>query len=213
MNAFVKEANVLLFNALLSALVNLVLLVLIPLGGYTIYHKWRHGRGLGEILKRAGLKGCPWRYLGYAAAFALMNVAALLLFVTSPEPLTREGSAQHEFVGLGFSGTSLAMALLYGVVKTGFAEELLFRGLIAGSLGRRLKLVWANLWQALIFMVPHLPIVIIMPDLWWLLIIIFAGTLFLGWLRIKSDSILGSWLIHAALNCATCLLVAVRTAV
>ena len=47
------------------------------------------------------------------------------------------------------------MALLYGVVKTGFAEELLFRGLIAGSLGRRLPLVWANLLQALIFLLPH----------------------------------------------------------
>ena len=39
-------------------------------------------------------------------------------------------------MGLGLTGTSIAMALLYGVVKTGFAEELLFRGLIAGSLGR-----------------------------------------------------------------------------
>jgi membrane protease YdiL (CAAX protease family) len=37
------------------------------------------------------------------------------------------------------------MALLYGVVKTGFSEELLFRGLIAGSLSRRLPLLWATL--------------------------------------------------------------------
>jgi membrane protease YdiL (CAAX protease family) len=37
------------------------------------------------------------------------------------------------------------MAILYEVVKTGLPEELLFRGLIAGSLSRRLPVLWANL--------------------------------------------------------------------
>ena len=54
------------------------------------------------------------------------------------------------------------MALLYGVVKTGFPEELLFRGLIAGSLSRRFSLLWANVVQALIFLIPHLLVLRIM---------------------------------------------------
>ncbi len=106
------------------------------------------------------------------------------------------------------------MALLYGVVKTGFPEELLFRGLIAGSLSRRLSIFWANLWQACIFLIPHLLVLRIMPEMWvWgILPIIFAGSLFLGWVRIRSGSIIGSWLIHAAGNVAICLSVAIRTA-
>ncbi len=103
------------------------------------------------------------------------------------------------------------MALPFGVVKTGFAEELLFRGLIAGSLSRRLSLGWANLWQAVIFLLPHLPVAFLAPEMRGYLIIFFAGAYFLGWLRIKSGSILGPWLIHATLNTATCLSVALRT--
>lgn len=50
-----------------------------------------------------------------------------------------------------------------------------------------------------------------MPELWPILPIVFVTALFLGWVRIKSGSILGSWLIHASANVAICLLVAVRT--
>lgn len=39
-----------------------------------------------------------------------------------------------------------------------------------------------------------------------------ASALFAGWVRIKSGSIFGPWLIHAWLNIATCLSAAVRTA-
>lgn len=98
------------------------------------------------------------------------------------------------------------------MVKTGFAEELLFRGLIAGSLGRRLPLVWANVLQALVFLLPHLLILVTRPELWGLLPIVFGTSLFLGWARFRSQSILGPWLAHAAANVATCLSVAVRTA-
>jgi membrane protease YdiL (CAAX protease family) len=51
-----------------------------------------------------------------------------------------------------------------------------------------------------------------MPELWWLLPVIFVGALVKGWIRIRSGSMLGPWLIHATMNVATCLMVAVRTA-
>ena len=111
-------------------------------------------------------------------------------------------------------GQAILMALLYGVVKTGLAEEVLFRGLIAGSLSRRLSLVWANVCQALIFLAPHVAIVVLaMPETWGILPVNFAGSLFVGWARIKSGSMVGPWLVHATVNVATCLMVAARTAV
>ena len=103
------------------------------------------------------------------------------------------------------------MALFYGVVKTGFAEEFLFRGLVAGSLSRHFSVLWANLMQALIFLVPHLFVLFVMPEMSGILPLIFVGSLFLGWVRIKSGSMVGPWLVHASANVTMALSVAIRT--
>ena len=202
----------LIVNAALSALVNLLILAAIPFFGYFAYHKWRHKRGFREIARRAGLQLGEPRYIGYSLAVTLVLLAALVIWSPPLEPLTREGSAQRSFVGLGLSGTVVAMALLYGVIKTGFCEELLFRGLIAGSLARRMPLVWANVVQSSIFLLPHLLLLFIMPEMWGILPLIFVISLFKGWVRIKSGSIVGPWLIHGSINVAMCLHVAIRTA-
>jgi membrane protease YdiL (CAAX protease family) len=202
----------LLANAALSALVNLLVLAGLPFFAYFVYQKWRHKRPFEEILRRAGFQLGAGRYLAYSAALACAGVAALVLWPPPLAPLVGQGSPQRPFVGLGFGGPAVLTALLYGVVQTGFPEELLFRGLIAGSLSRRLPLQWANLGQALIFFIPHLLVLTVMPEMWGFLPIIFAFSLFCGWVRIKSGSIFGSWLLHASANVAMCLSVAIRTA-
>ena len=202
----------LLVNAALSALVNLLVLAGLPFFAYFAYHKWRYKRAFGEISRRAGLQLGAGRYIAYSVVFALASVAVLAMWPPSLEPFLRDGSPQQPFVGLGLGGPAVSMALLYGVVQTGFPEELLFRGLIAGSLSRRLPFMWANLGQALIFLIPHLLVLRVMPAMWSILPVIFAGSLLWGWVRIKSGSIIGSWLMHAAGNVAICLSVAIRTA-
>src|SRR5215468_2673022 len=202
----------LLANAALSALVNLLVFAGLPFFAYFVYQEWRHKRPFGEILRRAGLQLGAGRYFAYSAAFACAGVAILVFWPPPLDPLVRKGSPQRPFVGLGLGGTAVLMALLYGVVHTGFAEELLFRGLIAGSLSRRLPHLWANLGQALIFFIPHLLVLTVMPEMWGILPTIFAAALFFGWVRIKSGSIFGSWLLHASGNVAVCLSVAIRTA-
>lgn len=203
--------TVLLVNAAISALVNVALLAGLPFLFYFAYHKRRHKRGVAEIAKRAGLQLGEARYVGYCLAFALAAVAILVIWPPPLEPFVRQGSPQRAFQGLGLGGTSVAMALLYGVVKTGFSEEFLFRGLIAGSLSRRLPILWANLVQSLIFFAPHLLVLRIMPEMWGILPVVIASALITGWMRIKSGSIIGPWLIHASANVATCLSVAFRT--
>ena len=201
-----------LADAVVSALLNLVIVAAVPLLFYIEYER-RHGKlGLVDIAERAGLALGESRYIGYSVAFALACIAMLIIWPPPLEPLVRPGSGSRQFVGLGLGGPAIPIILLYGVVKTGFAEELLFRGLIAGSLSRRLPLVWANFGQALIFVVPHVVLLFIMPELWIVLPLIFIGDLFLGWVRIKSGSIIGSWLVHASVNVTMALSVAIRTA-
>ena len=200
-----------LANAAASAILNVVVLALIPFLGYYLYHR-RHGRTFGEVARRAGLQLGEVRYIGYGAAAAVLVVVAIVVWPPPLEPFLREGSPQREFAGLGLSETAVAMALLYGVVKTGFAEEFLFRGLIAGSLALRLPTGRANLAQALIFLTPHLLVLRVMPEMWWVIPLVFVAALAAGWMRIKSGSILGPWLMHATANVATCLSVAARSA-
>ena len=200
-----------LANAAISALLNVIVLAALPFLVYFAYQKWRHKRGFPETARRAGLQLGDGRYIGYSLAVALASATVLAIWPPPLEPFLREGSPQREFVGLGLSVQAVVMALLYGVVKTGFAEELLFRGLIAGSLARRLPAIWANLFQALIFLAPHLLVLRVMPEMWWIIPIVFVFALFAGWVRIKSSSIIGPWLIHSSANVTICLSVAMRT--
>ena len=201
----------LLVYAALSALLNLVILAGLPFFFYFAYQKWRRKRGFKEIAQRAGLQLGEIRYIGYSLGVTLAAVALLIIWPPPLGPLVREGSAMGSFAGLGLSVQTIVMALLYGVVKTGFSEELLFRGLIAGSLSRRLPLVWANIVQALIFLAPHLLLLFIMPEMWGLLPLVFFGALLKGWLRIKSGSIIGPWLIHGCVNMAMGISIAIRS--
>jgi membrane protease YdiL (CAAX protease family) len=80
---------------------------------------------------------------------------------------------------------------------------LLFRGLIGGALFRRLAFWKANLIQSLIFMAPHLLILLVAPTLWPLAIVapLLFGQL-TGWLRHSSGSIGPAVIIHAVSNSA-----------
>lgn len=200
-----------LLDALLSALLNVAVLAGLPFLGYFLYHRWRHKRAFGEITRWAGLQFGDTKYLIVSILSAVVCVGLLLAWRPALDSFTGATSPQRAFVGLGISATSIVMALLYGMVKTGFNEEFLFRGLIAGSLSRRMPLPWANVLQALIFLAPHVLILLSRPALWPILPAVFVGGLLTGWLRIKSGSIIGPWLIHGALNTATCLYVAAGT--
>ena len=201
-----------LASAAVWAFLQFALLGGLPFFGYWIYQRRRYKRTFREVARRAGLQiGAP-RYLVYSLVLSLGGIALGALWPPPLAPLIRPGSTYRDFVGLGFNLSSVTAALLYGVVKTGLTEEVLFRGLIAGSLSRRFPVIWANVMQACIFLLPHLAVLWIAPELWGFLPPVFAVMLFLGWIRIKSGSILGSWLMHASGNVTMALIVAVRTA-
>lgn len=200
-----------LIHSVVSALLQVALLGGVPFLAYAAYQRWRHKRPFRDICKRAGLQVGEPRYLLYSALLGLAVVVALILWTPPLEALIREGSGQAKFAGLGITLASVTMAVLQGAVQTGFAEELLFRGLIAGSLFRRLPFAWANVVQAVIFLLPHVLLLLIAPELWPLLPVVFVGALVFGWLRGRSGSILGPWILHGAGNVAIALIVAART--
>src|SRR5690349_5658366 len=94
-------------NAVLSALVNALVLAGLPFSIYVAYQKWRHRRTFGEISRRAGLQLGAGRYLAYSAAFACACVTILVLWPPPVAPFVREGSPQRPFVGLGLGGPAV----------------------------------------------------------------------------------------------------------
>jgi membrane protease YdiL (CAAX protease family) len=203
--------TMMLADAAVTAALQLVVLGVMPVLAFWLYHRVRHKRTFADVAARAGLQLGETRYLAHGIAMALSGVGVLLIWTPPLEPMTRQGSAQHQFVGLGLGLQSFALAFLHGVVQTGLSEELLFRGLIAGSLSRGLPFLWANLTQAAIFFLPHLAILFVAPEAAAILPLVFAGALVLGWLRIRSGSILGPWIVHASGNVTMALIVAART--
>lgn len=199
-------------QSLLNTLVNVVLFVGLPLLIYGIVQRRRHDRSFRELMQRTGLVVGDRRYIGYCVLASVGVVTAVLLWPPSVTSSTAEGSAFREFAGMGLTGTTVLLALLYGVVKTGFSEEFLFRGMLAGSLARRMSLPAANVVQAFVFLIPHGFILLVAPDMWPVLPVVFAGALFGGWVRIRSGSILGPWLLHAVANVTMALSVAIRSA-
>ena len=88
--------------------VNVVVLAGIPFLIYFTYHRLRHKRPLREVARRAGLQPGEPKYLAYSAAFALVVVAAILIWSPPLESFLRAESPQRDFKGLGLSGTALA---------------------------------------------------------------------------------------------------------
>ena len=199
-------------NEMLSAILQVIFIGGVPLMLYTAWHKLRHKRSLREIRTRAGLVVGDASMLRYAIGFAILSTLVSIFFPPPMEFLTEaEGSPHLKMVGLGWASDAWAIAVAYGVIKTGLTEELLFRGLLTGSLQRRMSMWVANLLQTLIFFVPHLLMVIYLaPDLWGILPRLVIGSLVMGWIRMKSGSILGPWIIHAAANTTIAMVVATQ---
>lgn len=146
------------------------------------------------IVENLGLTLGIRRYYTYAFAILSFLVLSGLLFhklgLSISPPLKR-------FLGQPMTPVNLIQALSFGLVVTGFGEELLFRGLIGGMLGRRLSFWKANIAQAIFFIVPHLLILFDNPSYWPSVVVgPFLLGLILGWLRLRSGSIFPCWIIH-----------------
>ena len=177
----------------------------VPSGVYAVVARRRYRLNPPEIIGRLGLRlgEFRWYLAGLAASvpFAAMGVLA------STWTKDFQGSMTGPFAGATPSVSIFGGALSYAFLATGLPEELLFRGLIAGALFRKFSFWTANVLQAIIFLVPHLLILLVAPKVWFLMPGVLVLALTLGWLRHRSGSIGSCIVVHGASNLAGALAV------
>ncbi len=181
-----------------SALLELVLLSLPSV----IYARRLERAGISRTRARKMIGLQPGTAPPYLIALAMIvpvtAVAALLLNIIPTSVL--HGHTKN-IVGSPRTASDYA-----AIVLLALAEEMLFRGFIAGVLFRRFGFGKGNLLQALVFLAPHILLLLVRVALWPLLPLQLIAGLVLGWLRQRSESIGPCWLLHAATNTIPALL-------
>ena len=162
------------------------------------------GRKASALAPWVGLTQTRLWLVAAAAACGAVAAVALLQLPAARALASGEGTVA---ASLGNTGPELVAGLiLLGAVKTAFAEELLFRGLIGKRLKATLGFQIGNAVQALVFGAVHL-ILLLVPDA--RLSVVLGAVAFAtvvgwtcGWLneRRGGGSILPGWALHAGLN-------------
>lgn len=154
-------------------------------------------------LKTIGLKKPRFSDAGRALlVFPLyfISYGVLLVIVSSLIPsLNVDQKQQIGFDGVGGFGPLLLTFLSLAVIPP-LVEEFLMRGFLFTSLRARMKLVSAVIITSLVFAAGHLQFGSGAPLLWVAAIDTFVLSLFLIYLRVKTDSLWASITLHALKN-------------
>ena len=162
----------------------------------------RRGKKWGEALEDIGWQSCELKYYIWGIGISIL-VGGLgwlaLRFV--PSYLLEDPNVNiSAYAGLTPSIANLLLVWLKEAIYVALGEEIFFRGFLGSWLIRRFGFARGNIAQALIFLLPHLLLLLISIHFWPVLLVqLLAGWLF-GWLRYHSDSILPGWLAHSLSN-------------
>lgn len=161
----------------------------------------RSGSSQTQALTAAGLRTGSGS--GYALALALVipgTALGALALGLIPSHLLHGGS--KNIVGAPSDASGYVALVLLAL-----AEEMLFRGFIAGVLFKRFGFRLGNVLQALIFFAPHTLLLLVSVSMWPILPLQLIAGWALGWLRERSDSIGPCWLAHALTNLFSALII------
>lgn len=148
-----------------------------------------------------GLRFGALRY--YLVAIVLVVVFAPVTYLVLR--LVPADVMRHSHLAIGEAASVTGyLAIAFGAL----AEEIFFRGFVAGLLMRRFGFAVGNGAQALIFLAPHFLLLLVSTALWPLLPLQLAAGWLAGWLRHRSGSIGPGWLMHGVTNMLTPLLIA-----
>jgi membrane protease YdiL (CAAX protease family) len=92
------------------------------------------------------------------------------------------------------------LVAVLAVIVRAAGEEMLFRGFLQGVVANRFGKA-AGIWvQAVLFLIPHLALLLVSPLVWPILPAQFLTGLALGWLRARHDSIAPTMAVHVVVN-------------
>ena len=174
-------------SALQSGILELVVLS-IPTGIYLLVRRRRTDRGRPDM----GLTwGAPSDYAWAIGAVVVLGGLSFVATRLIPADVLASAGTTNRI-------TTLVAAL--SVVVRAAAEEVLFRGFLQGVLAGRFGRT-VGIWvQAVLFLLPHLALLLLSPLVWPILPAQFLTGLTLGWLRSRHDSIAPTVAVHAVAN-------------
>ena len=177
-----------------SAVLELVLFSLPSL----FYVRALRRRGSTAAVARAAV---GWRVGDYGTYGLAVAVSAVLLPITYLALRSVPTGSLHTSSNLHVTyGRASTVGDYFAIALLAVAEEILFRGLLAGIFMRRYGFPVGNALQALVFFAPHLLLLLVSTALWPILPVQLVSGWLLGWLRWRSGSIGPSSLAHVAAN-------------
>ena len=158
--------------------------------------EWKHIRE--ELGFTRGESVHYFRALGVAFVTGVLMLGVMRMV---PENVLESPIVSTSF----YAGMSPSFSSFIGAwIREGFyvalGEEIFFRGLLGGWLVRRYGFNSGNLIQAVVFLLPHLLLLLVSPSFWVVILVQFLAGWALGWLRARSDSIFPGWLAHSLMN-------------
>lgn len=194
MDVFIEE--------LIGALLQLVLFAFIPFIWWLVSAQKREvflsWIGLKRVQFTGKLRVTLLITLGAIACYGLLTK---LVMASVPEGITTAGS---NFAGMGIA--ALPAVFVYGFIRTGLSEEIIFRGFLLKRISGKWGFTAGNIIQALLFGALHgVPFGLATQSIWITLIMtLLPGAFgwFQGWLNEKraGGSIIPSWLLHGIIN-------------
>jgi membrane protease YdiL (CAAX protease family) len=155
-----------------------------------------------EVLGKLGWKvNRPVYFLWSLGVVIIVAGLGWLALQTTPSDVLDDPSVSiSQYTGWTISIISFLLVWIREAIYIAIGEEIFFRGFLGGWLFRRFGFAIGNIIQALIFILPHLLLLIVSISFWPIIAVQLVAGWLLGWLRYKSDSILPGWLAHSLSN-------------
>ena len=162
----------------------------------------RRGEKWGQVFGKIGWQGSrPIFFLWSLGAVMVVGGLGWLAFRTVPAKVLQDPNINiSAYADWTLTIPSFLLVWVREAVYVALGEEVFFRGFLGGWLVRRLGFALGNTVQALVFLLPHLLLLLVSASLWPVIIVQLIAGWLLGWLRYRSDSILPGWLAHSLTN-------------
>jgi membrane protease YdiL (CAAX protease family) len=168
---------------------------------YVTVRRWG-GERWNEVFRKIGWQGSRLIYFLWSlGVMIIVGGLGWLAFRSVPTEVLQDPNINiSNYMGWTLSVTSFLLVWLREAIYVALGEEIFFRGFLGGWLIRRLGFAIGNTVQTLVFILPHLLLLIVSQSLWPIIIVQLIAGWLLGWLRYRSNGILPGWLAHSLSN-------------